>query len=101
MKKTKKINLTMQIVAALILGVIVGLLMQNHQAIANTYIKPFGTIFLNLIKTIVVPLVLFSITQGIISLKDIKKVGSIGGKTIVFYICTTAFAVTLGLLFAC
>ncbi|MBQ9837691.1 MAG: dicarboxylate/amino acid:cation symporter [Oscillospiraceae bacterium] len=89
----------MQIVAALILGV--GLLMQNHQAIANTYIKPFGTIFLNLIKTIVVPLVLFSITQGIISLKDIKKVGSIGGKTIVFYICTTAFAVTLGLLFAC
>lgn len=100
MKKTKKINLTMQIVAALILGVIVGLLMQNHQAIANTYIKPFGTIFLNLIKTIVVPLVLFSITQGIISLKDIKKVGAIGGKTIVFYMCTTAFAVTVGLLFA-
>ena len=100
MKKTKKMNLTMQIVAALILGVIVGLLLQNHQAVANTYIKPFGTIFLNLIKTIVVPLVLFSITQGIISLKDIKKVGAIGGKTIVFYMCTTAFAVTLGLLFA-
>lgn len=100
MKNTKKNNLTAQIIIALILGIVVGLMMQNHQDIANSYIKPFGTIFLNLIKTIVVPLVLFSITQGIISLKDIKKVGSIGGKTILYYMCTTAFAVTLGLVCA-
>ena len=100
MKNTKKINLTAQIIIALILGIVVGLMMQNHQDIANSYIKPFGTIFLNLIKTIVVPLVLFSITQGIISLKDIKKVGSIGGKTVLYYMCTTAFAVTLGLVCA-
>jgi len=100
MKSTKKINLTAQIIIALILGIVVGLAMQNQQDFANSYIKPFGTIFLNLIKTIVVPLVLFSITQGIISLKDIRKVGSIGGKTVLYYMCTTAFAVTLGLLCA-
>lgn len=46
---------------------------------------------------IVVPLVIFSITQGIISLKDIKKVGFIGSRTVLFYICTTAFAVSFGL----
>ncbi|MBR3706413.1 MAG: cation:dicarboxylase symporter family transporter, partial [Firmicutes bacterium] len=100
MKSTKKINLTAQIIIALILGIVIGLAMQNQQDFANSYIKPFGTIFLNLIKTIVVPLVLFSITQGIISLKDIRKVGSIGGKTVLYYMTTTAFAVTLGLLCA-
>lgn len=99
-KKRKKLNLTAKILIALVLGVITGLLLQNHQGIAIDYVKPFGTIFLNLIKTIVVPLVIFSITQGIISLKDIKKVGAIGGKTILFYVVTTAFAVSLGLLAA-
>lgn len=98
--KKKKIGLTVQIMAALVLGIIVGILFQGNQEFAKEYIAPFGTIFLNLIKMIVVPLVVFSITQGIISLKDIKKVGSIGGKTVVFYICTTAFAVTFGLLAA-
>lgn len=100
MKLSLKRNLTVQIVAALLLGVLVGILLQNNAAFAQEWIKPFGTIFLNLIKFIVVPVVLFSIMQGIISLKDIKKVGIIGGKTILFYICTTAFAVTLGLVMA-
>lgn len=62
------------------------------------YIKPFGTIFLNLLKFIVVPIVLSTIIVGIISLKDIKTVGVIGIKTICFYIGTTAFAVTVGLI---
>lgn len=96
----KKVSLTMWIFGALVLGVIVGLLMQGHADIAENYIKPFGTIFLNLIKMVVVPVVLLSIMQGIISLQDVRKVGSIGVKTIVFYLCTTAFAVTLGLIFA-
>lgn len=99
-KKKIKVNLTTQILIALVLGIIAGVLLQNHTEIATDYIGPFGTIFLNLIKTIVVPLVLFSITQGIISLQDIRKVGAIGGKTILFYLCTTAFAVTFGLLCA-
>lgn len=96
----KKVSLTMWIFGALVLGVIVGLLMQSHAEVAENYIKPFGTIFLNLIKMVVVPVVLLSIMQGIISLQDVRKVGSIGAKTIVYYMCTTAFAVTLGLIFA-
>lgn len=64
---------------------------------ANKYIKPFGTIFLNLIKFIVVPIVLFSIMCGIISMKDVRKVGSIGLKTVVYYMCTTAVAIVIGL----
>lgn len=98
--KLKKPGLTQKIIIGLILGIIVGFFLQEHQYIAIDYIKPFGTIFLNLIKTIVVPLVIFSIAQGVISLKDIKKVGTIGAKTILFYICTTAFAVGFGLLIA-
>lgn len=96
----KKIGLTGKIIFGLLLGVLVGFLLQEKQEIAIDYIKPFGTIFLNLIKTIVVPLVIFSIAQGVISLKDIKKVGTIGGKTVLFYVCTTAFAVAFGLIVA-
>ena len=68
--------------------------------IATTYIKPLGTIFLNLIKMIVVPLVIFSMIAGVISLSDIKKVGAIGGKTIAYYLCTTACAIVIGLIIA-
>lgn len=96
----KRLSLTTWIFIALILGVIVGITLQDTPEIADTYIQPLGTIFLNLIKMIVVPLVIFSIIAGVISLEDVKKVGAIGGKTVVFYMITTAFAVTLGLLFA-
>ncbi|MBR3690272.1 MAG: dicarboxylate/amino acid:cation symporter [Eggerthellaceae bacterium] len=96
----KRLSLTTWIFLALVLGVICGLALQGSPEIADTYIKPLGTIFLNLIKMIVVPLVIFSIIAGVISLEDVKKVGSIGGKTIVFYLITTAFAVTLGIVLA-
>lgn len=72
----------------------------NTVHIAADYINPFGTIFLNLLKFIVVPIVLTSIIAGVISMKDIRKVGSIGIKTVLFYMCTTAFAVMIGLLVA-
>ncbi len=98
--KKKKLSLTAQIAIGLLLGVVAGLLLQGNAAFAKDYIKPFGTIYLNLIKTIVVPVVLLSIIQGIISLEDVKKVGSIGVRTVVYYLCTTAFAVTVGLIFA-
>lgn len=98
MKEKKKLSLAAQIFIALVLAVIAGLLMQKYANFAETYIKPFGTIFLNLLKFIVVPIVLFSIMCGIISMKDIKKVGSIGVKTVVYYMCTTAFAITFGLI---
>ena len=96
-KQKKKMSLAMQIFIALVLAIVAGLLMQKYADFAQSYIKPFGTIFLNLVKFIVVPIVLFSIMCGIISMRDIKKVGSIGLKTVVYYLCTTAFAITSGL----
>lgn len=96
----KKISLAGQIFIALVLAIIVGLLMQSVSDIAVSYIKPFGTIFLNLLKFIVCPIVLFSIMCGILSMKDIRKVGSIGGKTVVYYLCTTAVAIVIGLIVA-
>ncbi|MBQ2996218.1 MAG: dicarboxylate/amino acid:cation symporter [Oscillibacter sp.] len=96
----KKLSLTAKISIALVLGVLAGLALQGHASIAVTYIKPLGTVYLNLIKMVVVPVVLLSIMQGIVSLQDVRKVGSIGVKTVAFYLCTTALAVTLGLFFA-
>ena len=97
MSKKKPVSLAMQIFAATLLAIVLGIALQGHAGFANNYIKPFGTIFLNLVKFIVVPIVLFSIMCGIISMSDIRKVGYIGLKTVVFYLCTTAFAVTIGL----
>ena len=98
MKEKKKMSLAMQIFIALVLAIAAGLLLQKHAQFAETYIKQFGTIFMNLLKFIVGPIVLFSIMCGIISMRDIKKVGAIGLKTVVYYMCTTAFAITIGLI---
>ncbi len=97
MQQKKKLSLATQIFIALVLAIVVGLLMGDYYDFANAYIKPFGTIFLNLIKFIVVPIVLFSIMCGIISMKDVRKVGSIGLKTVAYYMCTTAVAIVIGL----
>lgn len=100
MKETKQPSLAIQIFIALVAAILAGLLLgaAGLTDFATSYIKPFGTIFLNLVKFIVVPIVLFSIMSGILSMKDIRKVGSIGLKTILYYLCTTAFAITFGLL---
>ena len=97
MQQKKKLSLATQIFIALVLAIVVDLLMGDYYDFANAYIKPFGTIFLNLIKFIVVPIVLFSIMCGIISMKDVRKVGSIGLKTVAYYMCTTAVAIVIGL----
>ena len=96
----KKLPLPIQIFIGLVLGIIAGLCLMKTPHIATAYILPIGTIFLNLIKFIVVPIVFFSIICGVISMKDIKKVGSIGVKTVVYYMCTTAVAVIIGLILA-
>ena len=83
MEQKKKLSLTAKIFIALVLGVVAGLALQGNPGIATTYIKPFGTIYLNLIKMIVVPVVLLSIMQGIVSLQDVRKVGSLGVRTVV------------------
>ena len=99
-KPKKKLALSTQIFIALVLAIGAGILLTGHSDFAKNYIKPFGTIFLNLIKWIVCPLVFFSIMSGIVALRDVKKIGAIGGGTVLYYLCTTAFAVTFGLLFA-
>ena len=101
MEKIKQ-SLPLQIFIALGLGIVAGLifLALGLADFTTDYIKPFGTIFLNLLKFIVVPIVITSIVQGVVSLSDIKKVGTIGLRTIIYYFCTTAFAITIGHLFS-
>lgn len=99
-KVVKKSSLTRNILIALVLAIVIGLLMQNHSGFLNSYIKPFGDIFLNLIKFIVTPIVFFSIIGGIVSMKDIRKVGEVGIFTIIYYFLTTACALIIGLGFA-
>ena len=103
----KKLPLAVWIFVGLVVGIVAGLLLipvsiggMSGVTIAKNYIKPFGTIFLNLLKFVVVPIVLTSIASGVISMQDIRKVGSVGGKTVVYYMCTTAFAVLLALVLA-
>ena len=101
----KSFPLAVWIFIGLVVGIIGGILLMNVSFGGMTgvefsieYIKPIGTIFLNLLKFIVVPIVLFSIADGVISMKDIRKVGAVGGKTVLFYMVTTAFAVVLALI---
>lgn len=98
--KKKKLSLPIMIMIGMVLGIVLGIPFQKNPEFAVNYIKPFGTLFLNLIKMIVVPVVLCSIISGVISMKDIKKVGSVGLKSVSFYLVTTAVAVTLGMIFA-
>lgn len=98
----KKLTLPVQIIIALVLGIIVGLIcyFAGIADFTTKYLKPFGTIFVNLLKFIVVPIVLLSMIDGIISMGDLKKVGSIGWKTVVYFLATTAIACVIGLVFA-
>jgi Na+/H+-dicarboxylate symporter len=91
-------KLTTKILIGLIAGIVVGLLLGGNPDVANNYIKPFGTLFLRMIKMIIVPLVLSSLVVGTASMGDVKKLGRIGGKTIAYYLITTAIAVTIGLI---
>jgi len=94
----KKVRLTTKILIGLVLGIIVGLMLGGSPQIATDYIQPFGTLFLRMIKMIIVPLVLSSLVVGAASMGDVKKLGRIGGKTVVFYMVTTAVAVIIGLI---
>ncbi|HUE82529.1 MAG TPA: dicarboxylate/amino acid:cation symporter [Pyrinomonadaceae bacterium] len=88
-----------QIIIGLVLGLIYGVIAAANGwgLFTRNWIAPFGTIFLNLLKLIAVPLVLASLITGVASLSDLRKLSRIGGKTIAIYIATTVVAVTLGL----
>lgn len=96
----KKIPSYLQIIIGLFLGILWGVLsksMDFPSSLSINYLKPFGDIFVNLLKMIAVPLVFASLIVGISQLNDVKKLSRIGGKTIVLYIMTTFFALCIGL----
>ena len=98
MQQKRKLNLPAWIIIGMLAGIAVGFIfMKIGGTFTTDYLKPFGTIYINLLKFMVVPVVLFSIMSGVISLNDLKKVGSVGIKTFIYYICTTALAVVIGL----
>lgn len=97
----KKIPLHTQIILGLVLGLIFGLVIIQFGISPNftvDYIKPIGTIFINALKMIAVPLVLASLIVGVANLGDISKLSRIGGKTILAYLVTTVISITIGLL---
>ncbi|MEX2456545.1 MAG: dicarboxylate/amino acid:cation symporter [Balneolaceae bacterium] len=97
MKWYKKLH--WQIIIGMILGLLWGLLSSilGFNEFTTDYIRPFGTIFINLLKLIAVPLVLASLVVGVASLNDITKLSRMGGKTIGIYMVTTVFAISIGL----
>ena len=96
----RKLALHWKIIIGMILGVLYGLIASKMGCVdfTNDWIKPWGKIFINLLKLIAVPLVFASLIKGVSSLSDISKLSRIGGKTIGIYLFTTVVAVTFGLL---
>jgi Na+/H+-dicarboxylate symporter len=80
-------------------GTLVGLLAARlgYSGVVLTWFKPLGTVFVNLLKLLAVPLVLVSLVDGVTGLRDLRKLSSMGGRTLLIFLCTTVLAVTLGL----
>lgn len=96
MKEKKKLSLATKTFIGFGLGIVIGLVFGEKA----TIVKPLGTVFLNMIKMIVVPMVFFSITAGVASLGDLKKLRNIGVKVVGLYALTSALCVGLGLIMA-
>ena len=99
----KKIALHIQILLAMALGIlfaIVNSTMGWPSSFSSSYIKPFGTLFLNSLKMVSMPLVLASLIVGVTSIGDAKKLSRIGGKTFLLYAITTIFSASLGIIIA-
>ncbi len=95
--KKFKLGLATQILIGLVLGIIVGAVFYGNPAV-STYLQPIGDIFLRLIKMIVVPIVFSALVVGIAGGGDIKQVGKLGVKTILYFEIVTTVAIVLGLI---
>ena len=95
----KKLPLIWKILIGMFLGMVWGVLAHalGWDKFTTDWIKPWGVIFLNMLKLIAVPLIFVSLISGIASLTDISKLSKIGVKTLVIYVLTTVFAITVGL----
>lgn len=97
----KNIALHWKILIGMALGVLFGLVLSfidGGTSFIGDFIKPFGTIFINLLKLIAIPLILASLIKGVSDLQDISKLSQMGGRTILTYVCTTLIAVSIGLI---
>ena len=97
--KKFKISLAAQILIGLVLGVIVGAIFYGNANI-QTYLQPLGDIFLNLIKMIVVPIIISTLIVGVAGTGDMKQLGRLGGKTLIYFEVITTIAIIVGLLAA-
>ncbi|MGP7818840.1 cation:dicarboxylate symporter family transporter [Niallia sp. 01092] len=97
MKKIK-FSLAVQIFVGLILGIIIGAVYYGNPSV-STYLQPIADIFMHSIKMIVLPIVVSSIIAGIAGVGDLKKIGKLGFKTILYFEVVTTIAIILGLLF--
>ncbi|MFS0639046.1 cation:dicarboxylase symporter family transporter [Mesobacillus foraminis] len=95
----KRISLAGQIFIGLILGIIVGAIFFGNPAVAS-YLQPIGDVFLRLIKMIVVPIVVASIVVAVAGVGDIKQLGKIGGKTLLYFEIVTTIAIIVGIIAA-
>mgnify|MGYP001282044848 FL=1 len=96
----KRLALHWKIIIGMVSGVLFGVIFSQitwGSIFISNWIKPFGTIFINLLKLIAMPLILGSLIKGVSDLKDISKLSKIGGRTIIIYLCTTVLAVVIGL----
>ncbi|MEZ5004632.1 MAG: dicarboxylate/amino acid:cation symporter [Chitinophagales bacterium] len=96
----KNLALHWKIMIGMLLGVLFGIGMifvPNGQHFVGNWIKPWGLIFVNLLKLIAIPLILASLVKGIADLKDIGQLSRMGGRTILIYMVTTLIAITIGL----
>lgn len=96
MKQEKKNYHTIAVILSLVLSIVIGMTLHNRQNIADIF-KPLGQIYINMIKMVMIPLVMSSLILGIAGITDIRKIGKMGGLTILFFLCTTAMAVIIGL----
>lgn len=99
MKKKFKFSLAYQILVGLILGVIVGAIFYGNPGV-DKYLQPIGTMFLNMIKMIVVPIIVSTLILGVAGTGDLKQVGKLGGKTLLYFEIVTTVAILVGLLAA-
>ena len=94
--KRFKISLASQILIGLVLGIAVGAIFYGNEHI-STYLQPIGDIFLNLIKMIVVPIIISTLIVGVAGTGDMKQLGRLGGKTLIYFEVITTIAIIVGL----
>lgn len=99
MKKKFKLSLAYQILIGLVLGIAVGAIFYGNPNV-ETYLQPIGKMFINMIKMIVVPIIISTLIIGVAGTGDIKKLGKLGGKTLIYFEIVTTIAILVGLLSA-